>query len=464
MIRKYPWYYFPWLYHVLKHWVRLGTKTYYRKVEQKGKKAYDPKGPKIIAVNHRNGLSDAILIASLLREHPTFLTRADVFLKPLARKALNWLRMIPVYRSRDGVDVIQKNQETFQFCIDELKDGNSVFIFPEGNHARKHRVRPLKKGLARIAFQAAEQSDFTLPLKIVPVGITYSKYIEIYGNLLIWYGTPIDLEPYYPLYKENPRKALLEVTKALREALKEYTLHISLVEEYDFIDQMQKLYTADHLGVKYLDRVSPSAQLKASKEIVEKVEAKLSSDSKAFSEIRGELPYYFEDLERLALRDHVIQRGPFSRQNLFIKGFGIFLLAPFFLISLIHHFWLYRFPYQFAINKFKDDQWHQSISMLFATFPAVPYHLILFGLVWWLTGSAVWATIYISLVIASGLLGLEMIRWWKRWRGDIRYMHLLRTKDSIAIGLAARRKKLVDVIRKNIQTPAPKPLSEGVGN
>ena len=464
MIRKYPWYYFPWFYHVLKHWVRLGTKTYYRKVEQIGTKAYDPKGPKIIAVNHRNGLSDAILIASLLREHPTFLTRADVFLKPAARKALNWLKMIPVYRSRDGVDVIQKNQETFQYCIDELKDGNSVFIFPEGNHARKHRVRPLKKGLARIAFQAAEQSGFSLPLKVVPVGITYSKYIEIQGNLLIWYGEPIDLQPYYPLYQENPRKALLEVTKLIREALKKYTLHISLVEEYDFIDQIQKLYTPDKLGAKYLYRTAPIEQLKASKEIVEQVEEKISSEPEAFSEIREALPAYYEDLEKLNLRDHLIYRGPFSKGYLFQKGFWIFLLAPFFLIFLIHNFWLYRFPYKFAVKKFKDDQWHQSISMLFAIFPAVPYHFLLFGLAWWLTGSLLFAGIYIVVVIGSALLSLEMIRWWKRWQGARRYMRLLKQEHSLAIGLASRRKKLVDSIRNTINSSEQKPLSKGVGN
>ena len=444
MRRKIPWYYFPWLYHMLKYWVRLGTLSFYRKVEQVGKKEYPVKGPKIIAVNHRNGLSDAILVASLLKEHPTFLTRADVFLHPLAKKALNWLMMIPVYRSRDGVDVIQKNKETFQFCIDELKDDKSIFIFPEGNHARQFKVRPLKKGLARIAFQAAEETNFSIPLQVVPVGISYSHYTNVRSRLLIWYGEAFSIEPFYGLYQENPRKALVELTKTIREELKKLTLHISNAQEYAHIDALQRLYTPDRVLEKGGKLSSEYDRLLASKEIVEGLER----EPTAMDPWKERTQNYWDQLKALNLRDHVIREAPFSGGQLMISLMGMVLLSPFFLISCIHHAWLYIWPYRFALGKFKDDQWHQSISMLFSVFPAVPYHLLLWGLAWWITGSLGWSLLYIGVVILSGYISLELIRSWKIWRGRRRYMRLIKSGDLLASQLATERKTLVEAIRQ----------------
>lgn len=444
MRRKIPWYYFPWLYHVLKYWVRLGTLSFYRRVEQIGKRKYPVRGPKIIAVNHRNGLSDAILTASLLKEHPTFLTRADVFLHPLAKKALNWLMMIPVYRSRDGVDVIQKNKETFQFCIDELKDEKSIFIFPEGNHARQFKVRPLKKGLARIAFQTAEETNFSIPLQVVPVGISYSHYTHVRSRLLIWYGEAFSVQSYYEMYQENPRKALVELTKKIREELKKLTLHISNAQEYDTIDSLQRLYTPDRVVEKGGNLESEYDRLLASKEIV----AGLEQDPNAMAPWKDRIRAYWDQLKALGIRDHVVREAPFSASQLVMSFVGMVFLFPFFLISLIHHAWLYIWPYRFALSKFKDDQWHQSISMLFAVFPAVPYHILLWGLAWWITGSLGWSLVYIGVVIASAYISLEFIRSWKIWRGRRRYMRLIKSGDLLAGQLAAERKILVEAIRQ----------------
>ena len=446
MRRKFPWYYFPWFYHVLKLWVRLGAKTFYRSVEQIGKADYPVNGPKIIAVNHRNGLSDAILVASMLKEHPTYLTRADVFLHPLAKKALNWLMMIPVYRTRDGVDVVKKNQETFQFCVDELKDGKSIFIFPEGSHDRQHKVRPLKKGLARIAFQAAEESNFSLPIEVVPVGISYSHYTHVRSRLLIWYGEGFSIEPYYPLYQENPRKALVELTKKIREEIKKLTLHITSPKDYERIDQAQRLYTPDLVLERGGRLVSEYDRLRASKSIVESLE-KEPSQLEGWSD---RINTYWENLKQLNLRDHVIREAPHSSRKLFFTFLGMFLLSPFFLFSAIHHFGLYRWPYRFAIKKFKDDQWHQSISMLFSVFPGVLYHILLWALAWWITGSLGGSLAYIGLVLFSGYIALELIRSWKIWKGWRRYRRLLKANDPVTLKLVPERKELVKAIKEMV--------------
>ena len=52
--------------------------------------------------------------------------------------------MLPIYRKRDGVDTIEKNQKTFEDCYDILKNNGHLIIFPEGNHNSK-KTKIIKK-------------------------------------------------------------------------------------------------------------------------------------------------------------------------------------------------------------------------------------------------------------------------------------------------------------------------------
>ena len=65
---------------------------------------------------------------------------------------------MPVYRIQDGVDSLKNNETIFQQCVRILSSKNTLILLPEGNHSGYWRLRPLKKGLARIAFQAQKEN------------------------------------------------------------------------------------------------------------------------------------------------------------------------------------------------------------------------------------------------------------------------------------------------------------------
>ncbi len=71
---------------------------------------------------------------------------------------------------------------------------------PEGNHSRYRRLRTLKKGISRIVFLAEETNNFKLNIKIIPVGIDYSNYINFRSRLFINYGEPINVSDFYDIY------------------------------------------------------------------------------------------------------------------------------------------------------------------------------------------------------------------------------------------------------------------------
>lgn len=187
--------------------VKFSLHLYFHKIRVIGTENL-PKGkPVLIVCNHQNALIDPLLIATHTQLKPHFLTRASAFKNPIASKILHYIRMIPVYRLRDGVDNMEKNKETFQKSVDILHGKGSILIFGEGGHSMKRTLRPLKKGFARIAFQALEQNP-DLDLLILPAGINYSSHMRSGTEVSIHFGKPFKASEFYPKYDQLMKHCL----------------------------------------------------------------------------------------------------------------------------------------------------------------------------------------------------------------------------------------------------------------
>jgi 1-acyl-sn-glycerol-3-phosphate acyltransferase len=126
---------------IVEAYIKLGFLFYYKKI----KKIYLEEIPKDKAVmflsNHQSALLDPLLITVNSTRKNYFLTRADVFKNRIVKSILTSLQMIPVYRLRDGIRTITKNNEIFSYCSEILMDNNSIILFPEGNHSLNRSVR-----------------------------------------------------------------------------------------------------------------------------------------------------------------------------------------------------------------------------------------------------------------------------------------------------------------------------------
>ena len=178
------------LYDILVPYVNWSFRRVFRSLEFKGVENIPEDGAVIFSPNHVNTLLDALAVLAMRENRPVvFAARADIFRKPLVAKILNFLRIVPINRIRDGVDALAGNEQTFHTAIHTLQAGIPFCIFPEGRHSQDPGLLPLRKGIARIALQAVDEIEG--PVYIVPIGLVYDDYVNFRTDLTINVGEAV---------------------------------------------------------------------------------------------------------------------------------------------------------------------------------------------------------------------------------------------------------------------------------
>jgi 1-acyl-sn-glycerol-3-phosphate acyltransferase len=205
----------------VNYWLRLLVKAclhlYFRKIKIVGKENIPKNRPVILVANHQNALIDPLLLATHTRLNPYFLTRASVFKHPIAAKLLDFIRMLPVYRVRDGFSTIQQNQLIFDKTYEILKKNGTVIIFAEGSHSDVRNLRPLSKGFTRMAFGLKEKYPDTEPV-ILPVGINFSAHKKSGSRVKMIFGKALEVD--------MPNSQSGKLTKSVEKALHQLVVEI----------------------------------------------------------------------------------------------------------------------------------------------------------------------------------------------------------------------------------------------
>lgn len=173
------------LYSILKIWVRLSAKLFFNRIVINKPGLLKSGGPLLLACNHPNSFLDAVLLDILFEKPIWSLARGDVFKKPFYIRLLHKLKILPVYRTREGVENLEHNYKTFDACKEIFSNNGLVLIFSEGLCINEWHLRPLKKGTARLALSAWQEG---IPLKVLPVGINYSSFSKSGKNVFINFG------------------------------------------------------------------------------------------------------------------------------------------------------------------------------------------------------------------------------------------------------------------------------------
>ncbi len=178
------------LYAAVKVMARLALPLFARRIVITNPERLQTGGPLLLAVNHPNSFLDAILLGAYMRYPVHFITRGDVFKKAWVRRFLKWLNMIPIYRIRDGKEMLSLNEQTFRQGVDVLYKGGILLIFVEGFCENQTTLQlPLKKGGPRM-LQACWQMG--VPAKVLPVWLQYSSFNRFGKTIHIRLGEVFD--------------------------------------------------------------------------------------------------------------------------------------------------------------------------------------------------------------------------------------------------------------------------------
>ena len=360
-------------YVFFRFWVKLAVKLFYRRIEVSGFENYPRDCPILLAPNHQNAFMDA-LVPTVFAPRPIhFLARSDVF----KSKFTNWLfrsfNMLPVYRQRDGLANLAKNDEVFERCFEILRANGTLLIFPEAGHLGVRRLRTLSKGFTRIVFGALESHE-DLDIQIVPLGINYSNYQDSQSRLILNIGKPLAVKDYLSLHSENPAKAMTQLRADVQSSLEEEIVHIPNEEAGRAFD-----IELDRLWPFYLQRAQGFNQPKSQYNFYknrEKSIQKISADNTYFRRIK----IYDVEMDKRRLRAPFFFIEQKDAGFWVIQNILLLVLLPIFLLSWIMHAPSY-FLIRAVLHKYVADKQFYSSIKLVGTLFLFPVFMIIYALI-----------------------------------------------------------------------------------
>ncbi|MEN8116733.1 MAG: 1-acyl-sn-glycerol-3-phosphate acyltransferase [Bacteroidota bacterium] len=241
-------------YWCLKQYIIFIDWFIHKKIVITGRENIPAKKPILFAPNHQNALSDPLAILLNTKFQPVWLARADIFKKGIITLILRFLKIMPVYRIRDGKDQLSKNDKTFADSIKVLENNFALALFPEAAHSGKRQMLAHKKAVPRIVFMAEEKAGHNLDIHIVPTGIYYSNYWKFNRDVIVNFGKPVRVNDFLDEYKENQNSATLSLRQKLYDAIEPLIINIKSEKHYDGFENIREIYGKHFLkrqGKKY---------------------------------------------------------------------------------------------------------------------------------------------------------------------------------------------------------------------
>ena len=256
----------PFGYRLLRIYTNSLIFQWFSKIEINGKENISQNNPCIVLPCHQNGLIDCLTLLALFKKPMTFFAKSSIFVNSAASNFLTFLRIMPAYRQRDGIQNVPKNEDNFSKAVHLLLLGHPLCIMPEGGQNEKHHLHSFAKGPFRIAFHTQENLSEDKPIYLLPIGIDYGDYDRIGYPLVVNIAEPINVNDYMPLYKQKPAVALNVLKDAAYCSLSSNMLDIRSEQFYDVIYSATYIYNYTMLNKLQL-KDSPTNRLKARQSI-----------------------------------------------------------------------------------------------------------------------------------------------------------------------------------------------------
>jgi len=367
-------------YWLLQRYAKFWYRIFYRKIEVVNRHLIPENRPVILAPNHQNALMDAMVLTCNTEYQCVFLARADIFKGKMLVRFLTFANIMPVYRIRDGIENVKKNDEVFEKTVHVLRNKlNPLGIFPEGNHGDKRRLRNLVKGLFRIAFMAQEDYGDSKGVVIIPIGVDYGHYQNFRTTLFMNIGKPIEISDFMPVYRENPVHAINQLKERFSEALSTLMINIQTDTYYDMYMGLREIYNEEMRKRLAIKGNTLSDRFRADKVMIDMLNRELEAHPETIDTLNTKVTDYKLALSLAGLRDWVLRKKQYAFSGLFLTAVVKLVLLPVFIAGFITN-WL---PYWFTGSRartLKDTQFHSSFKFVIGMIAFPVWYLVIAGI------------------------------------------------------------------------------------
>ena len=400
------------IYSFLKNICKLALKVYFRKIHIEGKYKIPNEGPFLIVANHPSSFLDPISIAINVKPKISFLAKGVMFKNKIVASILRGLNMVPVYRAQDDPKMVNKNTEVFKSCYKKLKDKGVIMIFPEGTSEMERRLRKIKTGAARIALGAEKDNDYNLNLKIVPVGLNYTKSSRFRSEVFVNFGEPINVSDYFDAYKKDEIKTAKSLTEKIETDIRSLMIAVDKEENDELVERIESIYKTT-LKAKTDEDKEVFKDLKSSQAIVEAVSYFQKTNPATYDKMANKIDRYFLKLKRIKLSDKSLDK-PIKKSaaitEMFKASIALILGFPLWLFGIITSYIPYKLPRFVALKLTDSEAFYGALLMSLGTFFFIVfYSLEIFG-VWFLSHHLILTIAFGILLVLSGFFTIYYAR------------------------------------------------------
>ena len=335
--------------------------------------------PVLLVTNHPTAFIEPCIFGAYLNRPVNFIVRGDLFKKPLYAKLMRDIHMIPIFRRSEGYDNLKNNYGTFEYCYDLLKEGQLIQILAEASTQQVKRLRPLKKGTARMAFGAIEKYGKDQDIILVPCGINYTAADEYRSDVMIAFGDPIPIQDYLEEYEDNEAKAIRSLTSALTDELTKQIIHVK-DEEAEVYEQLFEMDRNEHLQPIF-PIYDEQGQERFQREFDIADQLNQSSES-SFASSKSKILDYKRACKKHGVTDFGVRRSNFADLSnilILLLGFAPYLLGRYGCFIPVY------FANQLGIKKVKQREFVASVKLAASIGFSLIYYLVLIVLAFFFT-------------------------------------------------------------------------------
>ena len=439
----------PLFYRVVRAVARMGSGVYFRKLELTGKVNVPTRGPVILASNHPQSITDALILALAAGRTVHYVAHSGLFKNPLKAAFLRHCCVIPIHRPKDVASSASKNIESFRACRELLERGGCIGIFPEGTSQDERRVQRIKTGTARIALESESVGGFELGVVIVPVGLSFQSRQRFRSRILVSFGEPIVVADYQKMYAKDSELAASYITDLLEQQIRRRVVDVRQSELEDLVVEVERIYRAE-LQEREDIAITHSSWFESeqafSREIARASEYFHETDPDFLRELAEKIHGYRRKLKRLHLRDRIVrERGMSFRGEAARFTLGGILGLPLALHGAILNFLPFRLTNVLARRIAADATKIHGMQIGLGGILFPPYYA---ALIWFVsTRFGLWSTIGFAVSLPlSGIFARWYIRVMNRRRLYLRFTYLQATHGRMIHKLRRERREIIDTM------------------